>query len=176
MCLLSLGVPHQSGATRWGEGFFPSNYLARVLGPALSGDTSSTPDASGYFHPCKDIPLLPSRPVRETPQRSCRTVHLWRTEALPAATLPRPSPPGVLPERPHTRAAMHVGGMWTRGSPENSCLPWLLWLGIECCPANQRVASSIPRQGICLGCRPGPQSGACKRQLHIDVSLRLFLL
>ena len=24
-------------------------------------------------------------------------------------------------------------------------------------PANQRVASSIPSQGTCLGCRPGPQ-------------------
>ena len=28
---------------------------------------------------------------------------------------------------------------------------------IECLPANQRVASSIPNQGTCLGCRPGPQ-------------------
>ena len=27
----------------------------------------------------------------------------------------------------------------------------------ECQPANQRVASSIPSQGTCLGCRPGPQ-------------------
>ena len=27
---------------------------------------------------------------------------------------------------------------------------------IECWPANQRVAGSIPRQGTCLGCRPGP--------------------
>ena len=24
-------------------------------------------------------------------------------------------------------------------------------------PANQRVAGSIPSQGTCLGCRPGPQ-------------------
>ena len=28
---------------------------------------------------------------------------------------------------------------------------------IECQPANQRVAGSIPSQGTCLGCRPGPQ-------------------
>ena len=28
---------------------------------------------------------------------------------------------------------------------------------IECLPANQRVTSSIPSQGTCLGCRPGPQ-------------------
>ena len=28
---------------------------------------------------------------------------------------------------------------------------------IELWPANQRVASSIPSQSTCLGCRPGPQ-------------------
>ena len=28
---------------------------------------------------------------------------------------------------------------------------------IECGPANQRVASSIPSEGTCLGCRPGPR-------------------
>ena len=28
---------------------------------------------------------------------------------------------------------------------------------IEHQPVNQRVASSIPSQGTCLGCRPGPQ-------------------
>ena len=28
---------------------------------------------------------------------------------------------------------------------------------IECQPMNQRVAGSIPSQGKCLGCRPGPQ-------------------
>ena len=28
---------------------------------------------------------------------------------------------------------------------------------IECQPANQRVAGSIPSQGTYLGCRPGPQ-------------------
>ena len=27
----------------------------------------------------------------------------------------------------------------------------------ECWPTNQRVASPIPSQGTCLGCRPGPQ-------------------
>ena len=27
---------------------------------------------------------------------------------------------------------------------------------IECQPANQRVAGSIPSQGSCLSCRPGP--------------------
>ena len=26
----------------------------------------------------------------------------------------------------------------------------------ECQPANQRVTGSIPNQGTCLGCRPGP--------------------
>ena len=47
---------------------------------------------------------------------------------------------------------------------------------IEHGTANQRVAGSIPSQGTCLGCRPGPQQGVCKRQPHIDVSLPLFLL
>ena len=42
-------------------------------------------------------------------------------------------------------------------------------------PANQRVASSIPSQGTCLGCGPGPQWGALERQPHTDVSLPLFL-
>ena len=46
---------------------------------------------------------------------------------------------------------------------------------IECRPANQRVASSIPSQGTCLGCGPGPQWRPCKRQPHTDVSLPLFL-
>ena len=41
---------------------------------------------------------------------------------------------------------------------------------IECWPENKKVTSLIPSQGTCLGCRPGPQLGACKRQL-IDVSL-----
>ena len=27
---------------------------------------------------------------------------------------------------------------------------------IECWPANQRVVASIPSQGACLGCGPGP--------------------
>ena len=40
---------------------------------------------------------------------------------------------------------------------------------IDCRPANQKVAGSIPSQGTCLCCGPGPQLGACKRQL-IDAS------
>ena len=38
---------------------------------------------------------------------------------------------------------------------------------------NQKDAGSIPSQGTCLGCKPGPQEGACERQPHIDVSLPL---
>ena len=34
---------------------------------------------------------------------------------------------------------------------------------IECWPMNQRVAGSIPSQGTCLCCGPGPQYGACER-------------
>ena len=47
---------------------------------------------------------------------------------------------------------------------------------IEHQPENQRVVGSVPSQGTCLGCRPGPQYRACERQPHIDVSLPLFLL
>ena len=45
----------------------------------------------------------------------------------------------------------------------------------ECWPMNQRVSGSIPNQGTDLGCRPGPQLWACKRQPHMAVSLPLFL-
>ena len=41
---------------------------------------------------------------------------------------------------------------------------------IEYWPANQKVSGSIPCQDTCLGCRPGPQLGTCRRQL-IDGSL-----
>ena len=47
---------------------------------------------------------------------------------------------------------------------------------IECQPADQRVAGSIPSQDTCLGCGSGPQSGVCERQPHSDVSLPLFSL
>ena len=45
----------------------------------------------------------------------------------------------------------------------------------ECWPAKQEVASLIPRQGTCLGCRPGPQLEACERQPHIDRSPSMSL-
>ena len=41
---------------------------------------------------------------------------------------------------------------------------------IERRPANQSITGSIPSQGTCLGCRPGPQQGSHERQPHIDVS------
>ena len=57
---------------------------------------------------------------------------------------------------------------------------WLALAGvaqwIEHQPVNQRVTSSVPSQGTCLGCGPGPQLGSHKKQSHIDVSLPLFLL
>ena len=46
---------------------------------------------------------------------------------------------------------------------------------IECQPANQRVSGSIPTQGTCLGCGPGPQWRALERQPYTDVSVPLFL-
>ena len=42
---------------------------------------------------------------------------------------------------------------------------------IECGAVNQRVTGSIPSQGTCLGCDPGPQLGAHDRQPHTDVPL-----
>ena len=35
----------------------------------------------------------------------------------------------------------------------------------ECRPVGQRVTSSIPGQGTCLGGGPGPWLGVCERQL-----------
>ena len=46
---------------------------------------------------------------------------------------------------------------------------------IECWPVNQRVAGSIPSQGTCLGCRPGPQQEACEKQPHIKCFSPLLL-
>ena len=36
----------------------------------------------------------------------------------------------------------------------------------ECQPVNQKFASLIPSQGICLGCGPGPQLGTCKEAIN----------
>ena len=38
----------------------------------------------------------------------------------------------------------------------------------ECWPENPQVMGSIPSQGMCLDCGPGPQLETCERQL-IDV-------
>ena len=46
---------------------------------------------------------------------------------------------------------------------------------VECGRLNRKITGSIPSQGTCLGCRPGPQLGAHERQPHIDVSLPLFV-
>ena len=46
---------------------------------------------------------------------------------------------------------------------------------IEYWTANQRVTGLIPSQGTCLGCGPGLQLRACKRQPHINVALPFFL-
>ena len=44
---------------------------------------------------------------------------------------------------------------------------------VERRPANQSVTSSIPLQGTCLGCGPGPPWGARKRQLPALLFLSL---
>ena len=41
---------------------------------------------------------------------------------------------------------------------------------IEHWPADQKIISSIPSQGMCLSCGPGPHFGPCHSQ-PIDVSL-----
>ena len=46
---------------------------------------------------------------------------------------------------------------------------------VECQPANQGVAGSIPSQGTCPGCGPGPWWGVHEGQPHSDVSLPLSL-
>ena len=61
----------------------------------------------------------------------------------------------------HTHMHIKIGPLALAGAAQ--------W--IECRPANQRVASSSPSQGTCLGCGPGPQQGAHKWQPHIDVLL-----
>ena len=48
--------------------------------------------------------------------------------------------------------------------------------GTEQQPESQRVAGSIPSQGTCLGCGPGPQQGVGKKQPHSDVSPLSFSL
>ena len=49
--------------------------------------------------------------------------------------------------------------------------PWLVWLrGLNTGLWTQKVTGSIPSQGTCLGCEPGPQLGAYERQ-PITVSL-----
>ena len=58
--------------------------------------------------------------------------------------------------------------------PTNALAGVAQW--IEHQPVNQRITGTIPSQGTCLGCGPGPQYGACERQPHIDVSLPLFHL
>ena len=46
---------------------------------------------------------------------------------------------------------------------------------IEHGPANRKVVGSIPSQGTCLGCGPGPWWGTHEGQPHTDVSLPFFL-
>ena len=69
-------------------------------------------------------------------------------------------------------ASVHPGPergrhMETRSKKDEIDLPGIAhWLSGW--PANQRVVGSIPSQGTCLDCGPGPQEGVCKRQL-IDI-------
>ena len=66
----------------------------------------------------------------------------------------------------------HLADGWLKGPNKKLYYPALAGVTqwIECQPANRKVTGSIPSQGTCLGCRPGPQLGACERQ-PTDVSL-----
>ena len=64
---------------------------------------------------------------------------------------------------------MFVGNRDTEMKNMVPTLAGVAWW-IECQPENQKVTGSIPSQGTCPGCGPGPQWGAHERQLHIDVS------
>ena len=61
---------------------------------------------------------------------------------------------------------------------KNEYLPWPVWLsGLSTSLQSERFAALIPSQGTCLGCRPGPQLGACKRQLiNVSFAFRCFSL
>ena len=50
--------------------------------------------------------------------------------------------------------------------------PWLVWLsGLSAgLRTSRKVAGSIPGEGTCLGCRPGPQLGVCKRQPIVSLT------
>ena len=45
------------------------------------------------------------------------------------------------------------------------CIKPRIALAGEGWTVNLKVASSIPSQGTCMGCRPGSQPGVCERQL-----------
>ena len=47
---------------------------------------------------------------------------------------------------------------------------------IERQPANQKVTGSIPSQGTCLGCRPGPPVGGMQEAIDRCVSCTLMIL
>ena len=46
---------------------------------------------------------------------------------------------------------MTLRELWGKNTIKKSLKPWLVWL------SGLRVAGSIPSQGPCLGCGPGPQ-------------------
>ena len=54
--------------------------------------------------------------------------------------------------------------------------PWMVLLsGLSARLGTKGSLISIPSQGTCLSCRPGPWLGVHESQPHIDVSLPLFL-
>ena len=68
---------------------------------------------------------------------------------------------------------VHLSNLKMQLFKKTTVLPWLAGLSGLNASLKNRVTGSIPSQGTCLGCRPGPQWGALKRQPHIDVSLPL---
>ena len=61
-------------------------------------------------------------------------------------------------------------GCWYEGDRQENILVRIAFSHLagvapetECRSVNQRIAGSIPSQGTCLGCRPGPHLGAHER-------------
>ena len=62
--------------------------------------------------------------------------------------------------------------------PQNKVMlqPWLVWLsGLRAGLRTKGSLCSIPSQGMCLGCGPGPLQRVHERQPHIEASLLFFV-
>ena len=66
---------------------------------------------------------------------------------------------------------VNLGNSFSRDTEK----PWLVWLsGLSAGLPNQRVTGSIPSQGTCLGCSPGPQWGGSREASYTLMFLPFF--